>query len=351
MIYHVMPQGIYTRQFCSFMRDNKRSIFGEHTFIFLRSFPDQLPDGNNYLAVNSFWSWSKFFFSLRITDRIIMHSYGDPWLYILCSIFRHRLRRFTWVIWGGDLYFYRIFKQSLKYRIYEMMRKYTIKRFGFVIASVNGDYQLATKVYGVDGEFIGVGYPIYGLAERISKEEECPQNVNFLLGNSADKSNNHIELLKMLACHKDQNIRVYIPLSYGGDPEYINNVIQIGKNIFSDKFLPLTEFMKYEDYCGFLRGIDVMFCLHDRQQAMGTLWIVLSAGGKVVLRKDVTTYNMFIESGLKVFSWDSINYNDFPSLIRMPLSDKQSNCEILNSSFSLSSFFERWNNAYILISQ
>jgi hypothetical protein len=39
--------------------------------------------------------------------------------------------------------------------------------------------------------------------------------LSILLGNSADPSNNHVEALERLLPYRDQDIKIYAPLSYG----------------------------------------------------------------------------------------------------------------------------------------
>lgn len=46
-------------------------------------------------------------------------------------------------------------------------------------------------------------------------------------------------------------------------------VIIKGKELFGEKFIPLTEFMTFEKYLEFLGSIDIAIFAHKRQQAMG----------------------------------------------------------------------------------
>src|SRR5690606_3405679 len=98
--------------------------------------------------------------------------------------------------------------------------------------------------------------------------------VNILVGNSADPSNNHLEILDKLLPYKDADIQIYTPLSYG-DQDHAKLVSEYGKKLFSEKFSPVTDFMKEENYLNFLCSIDIAIFNHKRQQGMGNITTLL----------------------------------------------------------------------------
>ena len=127
MIYHICNPSIYISQFYLF--SNKYKIHGnlDFRYIFLEK-TDILTNRKDVRYV-SFFRLLKLFLLLKNNDRVILHSYSHPFLYVCCFLCFFKLNRFAWVIWGGDLYFYREYKNSLKYRLYEFLRKNTIRRF------------------------------------------------------------------------------------------------------------------------------------------------------------------------------------------------------------------------------
>ncbi len=59
-------------------------------------------------------------------------------------------------------------------------------------------------------------------------------------------------------------------------------VISRGEEWFGDKFVPMTDFMSFEQYLEVFKSLDVAIFNHRRQQAMGHT-IMLFSIGKTVL--------------------------------------------------------------------
>ncbi|MEG2341373.1 MAG: TDP-N-acetylfucosamine:lipid II N-acetylfucosaminyltransferase, partial [Odoribacter sp.] len=197
-----------------------------------------------------------------------------------CFICSFKLNQFAWVIWGGDLFFYREYRTSLKFRIYEYLRRITIKKFGYFFNNKE-DYLLAQKVYSIKGVYFCAGYPQLNLKEGIVSHIG---KINILLGNSADPTNNHIEALKSLSKFSKEKINIYVPLSYGGTTEYIKSVIECGRYYFGNQFIPLLDILSYKKYLEFLDSIAIMINNHNRQQALGNIGYLLSTGAKIFIK-------------------------------------------------------------------
>lgn len=58
----------------------------------------------------------------------------------------------------------------------------------------------------------------------INNVSKTKENIIIQVGNSADCTNDHIEVFNKLKRYK--NIKIICPLSYGGDDVYIDNVIK-----------------------------------------------------------------------------------------------------------------------------
>jgi hypothetical protein len=126
---------------------------------------------------------------------------------------------------------------------------------------------------------------------NLYKEYQVPAKqhtgINILVGNSADPSNNHLDVLDKLEAHKNENIKIYVPLSYG------NQVIAEEKKRFGDKFIPRTEMMPFQNYLEFMGLIDIAIFNHKRQQAIGNTITLLGLRKKVFIRSDVVQWQFF----------------------------------------------------------
>jgi hypothetical protein len=235
------------------------------------------------------------------SDKIIAHNLASPWLLFYLYLFPKLIPKVYWMIWGKDLYFYKLLKKKNFYHeIYEFFRKKVFKQIKHVVTYVKGDAELAKKWYGVNAEYHEcLMYPS-NLYKEIDMPESIHLGTNILLGNSADPSNNHIEVFNKLTNYKDSDIKVYTPLSYG-NKKYAQNIINQGKKLLGDKFVPITDFMPKEEYLTLLAKIDIAVFNHNRQQAMGNIITLLGLGKTVYLKQDISSAILLKNHGIKTF--------------------------------------------------
>jgi hypothetical protein len=163
--------------------------------------------------------------------------------------------------------------------------------------------------------------------------------INMQLGNSADPTNNHIEVLEKLVKYRDKNIKIYTPLSYG-DKEYAKSVISYGQQLFGDKFVPLIEFMPFEKYLEFLSEIDIAIFAHKRQQAMGNTITLLGLGKKVYMRSDITPWQLFNDIDVKVFDVEDIQIDAIDE------ETKKENHQKIKEYFSEENYLKQLQNLF-----
>ena len=246
--------------------------------------------------------WSK---AMNKADKIILHGLFDIRIINLLCLQPWLLKKCYWVMWGGDLYHYKLRGRGIRSDIQEAKRAFVIKRMGHLVTYIKGDYELAQKWYGAKGEYHNcLMYP-----SNLYKEYAMPPKqgdaINILVGNSADPTNSHVEIFEKLKPYRDQNIQIVCPLSYG-PIEYAERIAELGKELFGDKFTPLIDFMPFEKYLEFLGKIDIAVFAHKRQQAMGNMTTLLGLGKKVYLRSDVTPWEFYSKLGVKVFDVDGL---------------------------------------------
>jgi len=246
--------------------------------------------------------WSK---AMNKADKIILHGLFDIRIINLLCLQPWLLKKCYWVMWGGDLYHFKLRGRGIRSDIQEAKRAFVIKRMGHLVTYIKGDYELAQKWYGAKGEYHNcLMYP-----SNLYKEYAMPPKqgdaINILVGNSADPTNSHVEIFEKLKPYRDQNIQIVCPLSYG-HIEYAERIAELGKELFGDKFKPLIDFMPFEKYLEFLGKIDIAVFAHKRQQAMGNMTTLLGLGKKVYLRSDVTPWEFYSKLGVKVFDVDGL---------------------------------------------
>ena len=306
-ILHIAPCDKFIPSFIKFIKEH--FDFNEHEFLLIDGMAghELEEDRNIRLSQRTIASRSRHYFhsiiSMQQADKIILHGLFDIKIVQILFFSPWLLKKCHWVIWGGDLYSYQLGKRNKSWYKNEFFRRPVIKNMGHLVTYISGDVDLARKWYGAKGEYHECLMYLSNIYKTLDVPDTQSDTINIQIGNSADPSNNHIEILDKMLPFKDKNIRIYAPLSYG-DKAHAKQVISIGKELFGDKFIALTDFMPFEQYLKFLGSIDIAIFNHKRQQAMGNTITLLGLGKTVFIRSDTTQWRFFKDKNIKVY--DSI---------------------------------------------
>ena len=305
LILHIASGEKFIPPFINFIKANFN--FTQHEFLLTKGMAQQdiIPATNiKILSKDGRLSKIKHYLTVIIkmhqADKVILHSLADHSIVKILFFMPWLLKRCYWAMWGGDLYTYQFGKRNRKWRVREFYRRPVIKHMGHLLTYIEGDIELAREWYGVQGEYHESLMYISNLYKTldIPKKKNC--TINIQLGNSANPTNNHIEVLEMLLPFKEQDICIYAPLSYS-DQDHAKKVIETGQALFGNKFIPLTEFMPFDDYLDFLGNIDIAIFNNSRQQAMGNIITLLGLGKTIYVRNDTTQWQFFQDKDLQVY--------------------------------------------------
>lgn len=304
IILHISGCDKFIPPFVDFIKENFN--FNEHDFLLSDGMArDQIkPCSNVYIARKKIFDYLIYYIKVVIklhqSRKVILHGLFDIRLVVILFFMPWLLKKCYWVIWGGDLYVYQLGERNWKWKVREFFRRPVIKNIGHLVTYIKGDYELVQQWYGAKGQY----HECFMYTSNLYKEYDVPQKqhtgINILVGNSADLSNNHLEVFDKLEAFKDQDIKIYAPLSYGNQ-DYAKSIIQQGKQRFGGKFEALIKFMPFNQYLEFLGKIDIAVFNHKRQQAMGNTITLLGLGKKVFMRSDVTQWGFFKSHGIAVY--------------------------------------------------
>lgn len=127
---------------------------------------------------------------------------------------------------------------------------------------------------------------------------------SILLGNSADPTNNHIEILNRLIKNNESR-ELVIPLSYGGNKSYIDSITTL-LNASQLNYTILSDFITQDDYFGLLKRCSFVIMAHKRQQAVGNIIMMLSLGAKVILDEASPVCNYLSRLGFVFFTTENL---------------------------------------------
>lgn len=282
-----------------------------------------------------------------IVTMVIIHYLNNEKIHF---IYKHKLQKKSifWIVWGSDLFnflykrnrfelyskensfpklklhykgnvVYNLFKKHKTFALF--MSKYATKVYSCYtdyyrshffenyLNYVNGSELLLSYIQnGKDLQsFMGfLKFCYYPIEETLRDltGKWCSGN-NIMIGNSAQASNNHEYILKFLNGVDTSKHTITVPLSYGGDEEYVE--------IVSRKFLMLPnakvlhDFMPLGDYNALLLSSSTCIYGHFRGEAWGNILISLYLGCKVYLSQRSPLFKTCCDMNFKVFELENIS--------------------------------------------
>lgn len=265
-----------------------------------------------------------------------------------------------WGIWGGDIYpilligrGYQLFspensylkRNKIKRNLLLLLNYYKIKSRKIekfihekidYIGGDDGDILLLKQYLGVSKKkFKSFAYPYDAiLGEKLKQCRVNEQSKCILCGNSASYTNNQEYVLNFLKrMEVDSSYKIKMPLSYGGDKEYISSIIEKGRQYFGENYIPILDFLPLDQYNQLF--IDARICIYGswRQEAFGNIIIALYLGSKIYMSRNNPLTGSLRELGFSFFVIEEATQESFFE----PLSelDKEKNRELIIDLYSL----------------
>lgn len=348
MIVHIFPNEKFTATNIEIL---KKSKYGKDcVFFILKSSAPYLKDRelieDNIFFINSLLD-SRVSKYLKTQNRVIFHSlFIKPNDLLYLFLYKKNAVYWNWVIWGGDMHqFFR--PMTAKNKIKYLFFKSIVSNFGFITTLSDKDYLIAQDKLGVKGIKLSCVYALPGMEDidLLTNHSTKKTTINFLVGNSANPSNQHLRVLKDLEFLKNENIKIILPLSYSvPDEYYVDSIIDFGKEIFGDKLVPITEYITPKDYYEILNNVDVAFFNSNRQQALGNIYVLLFLGTKIYLNEESGLVEKFKEMKAKVFSYKSINNLSFDQIYYLSQQDKKNNKRVSRLLLDRKQITKQWES-------
>jgi dTDP-N-acetylfucosamine:lipid II N-acetylfucosaminyltransferase len=161
---------------------------------------------------------------------------------------------------------------------------------------------------------------------------------SILIGNSATETNNHLEVFETIA--KTPLLagrRLLVPLSYGDtDTWYRDRIIEAGREMFGDLFVPLVDFMPKAEYTRLLADCGHVFMGHIRQQGFGNILMMMLMGAKIYMRPESPLYQWLVRRGASISTIPADEQGIVDPQALRPLTDAQwsANRALIESDFS-----------------
>lgn len=189
--------------------------------------------------------------------------------------------KMIWICWGGDSYYD---KDSLVIMILQKIGK------------AYADSECIDRIWNNYGIRAGVTPPktTYAYVPHLDISHTYKKLEGYkyiLLGHSSTGYGDIPFGLNLLQKWKDENIKIYCPLSYGSASlNYQNKVITQGKAIYGDKFIPILDFMELNQYYMLLDNMDIAVMPITEFVGVTTLSYLSFHNKKIYLNKKLIKY-------------------------------------------------------------
>lgn len=302
-------------------------VYGKKPLKFVRS-PAEIISVGNLL-------WGGMSKKLSGYDVVIVHSLNPIWYKSILRLSEDV--PVVWLGWGYDYYdiiyesrekmflpltgaeikesltqtrLVKIIRLIIKRVLFSEKKLEIIRRIDFFSPVLPAEYCM------VSDKCPGAGFPEYApwnygnLEEDFIKgfENSLVMGDSILVGNSASAENNHIDSFFLLSQVGVNDRKVIVPLSYG-DAKYRDLILIKGRELLSECFEPLTDFVPISEYVRALESCGFVVMNHVRQQAVGNIVIMLYLGAKVFLRKECPTYAYLLDQGAVIYTIQELEEN------------------------------------------
>ena len=331
MIIHFIPYEKFVDRAISlfeeaFPGENLFYVFGNYKLF------NKIKNKENVININLKSNWQNIkFLDYNEKDKIVFHNlYSKQNIFFAnSSLFKENEKHC--IFWGAELYNTPIFwpnsifghltsklpenkKNSIKIIIKDCLikslnpkkynalntsvldKKKALEAMNVIHTNVKQDFLNLKSVLNINASWSNFSY--YSNEDYdLNKHKIIGEKI--LVGNSASRSNNHLELFKIL---KDLGIQndIICPLNYG-DPIYANKISEIGENTFGKKFKSLKQFLPIEKYNKIQAECGFVIMNHYRQQAFGNIIAALNMGCKVFLSNKSPLLEHFRDIGITVY--------------------------------------------------
>lgn len=282
----------------------------------------------------------------KLADKVILHKlpYSLNELRLLCYLYKKYRKKMVWVLWGADLYNAYQYNHSLavlkiKPLINEYYRKKLISNIYMVLTAT--DYEELVSRYSTNAIHSSAQYTYKLCGEPLSTKKN--ELVNIMVGHSATDTCRHLDVFEKLKRYQGK-IKVFCPLSYPKDEQYISRITKAGESCFGKNFVAMTDFMGYDEYIKFLNSMDIGIFDNNRQQGMGNITNMLYLGKKVYLSEDNTINKIYARPEYEIFTMEEVDSDNF--LMPLPEEIMLRNRKSIEDKFSDNTFEKEWKNVF-----
>jgi len=240
--------------------------------------------------------------------------------------------KLVWISLGKDIYnlsflsykdlyqinTYKVLKKNgllntgFKNAIYKLLRPYNkttafFKRINFVSPRLYAEMEIIKNNNSINAKYVRL--PLGDNTENHFNNIEPinPNAQDIYIGPSAASTSNHIDVFyKLHDLGFEHNI--HVTLSYKVNRKYLREVLEVGENLFGNRFKPQTEFYTKEKFNKILNTCNVAIFNNNRQEGLLTVAICVNKGMKVFMSDLNPSFTYLNQTGYEIYSFQK-DYN------------------------------------------
>lgn len=359
-ILHIFTDTNYSisEDFIQFI--NKQFSKEEHTFLYLNKnnkLPNSISKHPNVVSIDisSNINFSKFTKILNSHDKFLLHGLFYRLNLLMWFLLRPRyFKKIVWVAWGGDLYkSKKTNKKLLKNMVVNIVKNAFRKRIRYFVGIFPPDIEYYKSEFNSNSK---TSYASYAgnlnnaFYEKdldlitLENKRENKKTINIQVGHSATPILNHLDVLRDLEKYKEENIRIFLPLSYG-DKHYGDKVEEKSIQIFGNKAISMRKMMSKEKYMNFLSEMDIIIFNTHRQIGLGNITPLLYTKKKLYMPEDSVMYNFYRTQGIEIndyYKIKNIDFSEFINSVNMDTAEEY----VINNELNKSKKIEMWSKVF-----
>lgn len=270
---------------------------------------------------------------------------------------RNLMNKLVWIEWGADLYSWKM-SGGLKTKISNYINYVFRKTLRHVICIFPPDADYFRTIFRNSKAKLYyapyTSYPRpkelmedYSETSRLQKAIDNDETIYIQIGHNGMETLNHKRVLKSLYKFRDENIHVFLPLSYGGTKEYVDEIESCAKAMFPNKITVLRDFMPEEEYYELIKKVSIVIFDTGRQCALGNINLMIFRNVKVFLSETGVMYNYFVKRGIPVNKCEDINKLTYSEFIRPNTTyDKEKFDSYIYDISHIEPSVEKWTRIY-----
>lgn len=185
------------------------------------------------------------------------------------------------------------------------LRHFMDKRVDYLVCNSQDEYNLFSRYISFSRCKELLKYTYYPLEDTLGTLiDKKIYGDSIIIGNSASESNNHEYILSFIDKLDFGDRKIYVPLSYGRDLEYINIIEEKYRRL--PNVVIMRDFLPLDDYNKLLTSCNFFVYGNYRSEGWGNILVALYLGGKVYV-SEKSFLSLYLEKeGYKFFKTEKI---------------------------------------------